>query len=70
MERGIIDRFENDIVVIEVGGSTRDFPKASLPRNAKVGDSVIIDNGEIRIDRIETANRKKEINSLMDELFE
>ncbi len=70
MERGIVDRFEKEIVVIEIGGKTRDFPKAVLPRNVKIGDSVILENGEIRIDAIETSKRKKEIESLMDELFE
>ncbi|WP_372663753.1 DUF3006 domain-containing protein [Cohnella sp.] len=70
MERGIIDRFENMIVVIEVDGLTRDLPRALLPRDAKVGDVVLLDNGEIRLDQAETIHRQKEIKGLMDELFE
>lgn len=71
MERGVIDRFEGDIVVIEVGKSTRDYPLASLPTSAKPGDVVIIiEDGEIRLDESQTTKRKKEINDLMDELFE
>lgn len=70
MKRGIIDRFEEDLVVIEVDGVTRDFPRVVLPLDAKVGDSVLIDNGEIRLDQADTKQRKKEIQSLMDELFE
>lgn len=70
MERGIIDRFEGGIAVIEVNGITRDLPRSVLPRDAKVGDVLLLDNGEIRLDQEETNNRKKEIKSLMDELFE
>ncbi|QJD88086.1 DUF3006 domain-containing protein [Cohnella herbarum] len=70
MERGVIDRFEDETAVIEVDGTTRDFPRASLPNEAKVGDVVVIDNGEIRLDRQDTSKRNSEINRLMDELFE
>jgi hydrogenase maturation factor len=70
MERGIIDRFEGDIVVIEIGGVSRDLPRAVLPRDVKVGDVVTLDNGEIRLDQEETKRRKQEIEGLMDELFE
>lgn len=71
MERGIIDRFEgDDIVVIEISQSTRDYPRAALPQGAKPGDSVIIEDGVIRLDESDTKKRKKEIDALMDELFE
>lgn len=70
MERGVVDRFEGDIVVIEINGVTRDFPRSILPREIKAGDSVIIDNGEVRQDCVDTIQRKTEINRLMDELFE
>ena len=66
----MIDRFEGDIAVIEIDGVTRDFPKACLPRNVKAGDSVIIDNGEIRLNPADSAKRKAEIQDLMDDLFE
>jgi hydrogenase maturation factor len=70
MENGIIDRFEGDIAVIEIGGVTRDLPRALLPSDAKVGDTLIMDNGEIRLNPAETTKRKREIQDLMDELFE
>ncbi|KIL35185.1 pyruvate kinase [Cohnella kolymensis] len=70
MERGVIDRFEEEIVVIEIGGVTRDYPRSSLPKGAKSGDAVIIEQDRIRIDNKETSKRKKEIQDLMDELFE
>jgi hypothetical protein len=70
MERGVIDRFEGDFVVIEIGKKTRDYPRSCLPTDAKMGDAVIIENGQIRLDKSETSKRKKEIDKLMDELFE
>jgi hypothetical protein len=71
MYHGVIDRFEGELAVIEVGNKTRDYARALLPKNAKVGDSVVIaDDGSIRLDEADTKKRKKEINELMDELFE
>lgn len=71
MERGVIDRFEGEIAVIEVGSTTRDYPRSSLPAKAKQGDSVIIEeDGSIRVDESDTKYRIKEIEQLMDELFE
>jgi hydrogenase maturation factor len=70
MERGVIDRFEGEIAVIEIGGGTRDFQRSLLPKNAKPGDSVIMEDGAIRIDEAGTKRRKKDIDALMDELFE
>lgn len=70
MERGVIDRFEGEWVVIEIEGTTRDFPRTSLPKEMKVGDAVIIDNGSIRPNNQESAKRKSDMEQLMDELFE
>jgi hypothetical protein len=70
MKRGVIDRFEGDIAVIETAGTTIDVPKDKLPRKAKVGDTVIVDGEHVHLDGVETKKRKTEINTLMDELFE
>jgi hypothetical protein len=69
MERGVIDRFEGEVAIIEINGKTMEFPRESLPNDFKVGDAIIIENGVVRLDRSETANRKKEIQQLMDELL-
>jgi hypothetical protein len=69
MERGVIDRFEGEVAIIEINGKTMEFPRESLPNDVKVGDAIIIENGVVRLDRSETANRKKEIQQLMDELL-
>jgi hypothetical protein len=71
MDHGVIDRFEGELAVIEVGKKTRDYSRCLLPKNAKVGDSVVIaEDGSIRLDEVDTKKRKKEIDGLMDELFE
>jgi hydrogenase maturation factor len=70
MERGVIDRFEKELAIIEINGMTMEIPMASLPGDVKVGDAIIIENGEVRLDNTETAKRKKEIQHLMDELFD
>lgn len=36
--KGIIDRFEGDITVVEIDGETQDFPKKIFPKNAESGD--------------------------------
>jgi hypothetical protein len=70
MERGIIDRFEGDLAVIEIDGMTRDLPRADLPHDARVGDVLLFVNGEIQLDHEGTNQRKQKIQKLMDELFE
>ena len=71
MKQGIIDRFEGKIAVVEIdGGDMKDFPKSSLPKGAKVGDMLIIDGDAITVSKEGTRKLKKEIDDLMDELFE
>jgi hypothetical protein len=69
MKRGVIDRFEEDIAVIDINGVTVDVPKVKLPPEAKPGDSIIIDGEVYRMDANDTAKRKSEIDRLMDDLF-
>ena len=55
----VIDRIEDDIALLDVGGEIIDFPVEALPENAKEGDLlgfVILDNSELLAkasDRIE-----------------
>lgn len=70
-KRGVIDRFEGNIAVIEIDGKTIDVEKALLPKKASVGDAIIIgDDGTYRVDKDTTKKLRKEIDALMDELFE
>lgn len=68
--KGIIDRFEEDIAVVEIGDMTKDFPKSIFPKAAKPGDFVEIDGDQVTILKEETEKRRKEIEDLMEELWE
>lgn len=68
--KGIIDRFEGDVVVLEIDGITKDFPKTLFSRHAKEGDIVTMKNGKFVILKQETNELRKEIEGLMDDLFE
>ena len=70
MKRGIIDRFESELAVVEFDDKMKDIPKSELPKNAKVGDALIFDGDKITISKEETKKLEKEIDDLMDELFE
>ncbi|WP_339245360.1 DUF3006 domain-containing protein [Paenibacillus sp. FSL F4-0243] len=70
MLKGIIDRFEGEYAVIEFDGKTKDVLRSELPAEINAGDTLIFENGKVIIDIEATASRKKEIDSLMDELFE
>jgi ribosomal protein L21E len=68
--KGIIDRFEGDIVVIEIDGKTKDFPKSIFPKEAEVGDVVNIDGDKVTVDKKATEKLRKEIEDLMNEVWE
>jgi hypothetical protein len=70
MIRGVLDRFEGETAVIEIEGETRDYPKGMLPHEAKPGDALVLEGEQFRLDPVSTERRKKEIQDLMDELFE
>ena len=70
MKKGIIDRFEGKIAVVEFDDEMKDMPKNKLPKEAHVGDVLIFDGDKITIYDEETNKLKKEIDDLMDELFE
>lgn len=67
----IIDRFEEEIAVCEDDtGTTIDIKRSNLPTNVDVGHVIIFEKNHYRIDKKETEQRRKEIDDLMDELFE
>ncbi|MEO2222716.1 DUF3006 domain-containing protein [Priestia megaterium] len=68
--KGIIDRFEEGFAVVEIEGKTKDYPKAIFPKDAQVGDIVYITDNRVEVDRQETQKRAKEIEDLMNELWE
>ncbi|WP_106533765.1 DUF3006 domain-containing protein [Planomicrobium soli] len=68
--RGIIDRFEGELAVVEIEGVTKDFDKSIFPESAEPGDFVEIEGDIVTILEDETEKRRKEIQDLMDELWE
>jgi len=68
--KGIIDRFEGDFVVVEIEGDTKDFPKSIFPIEAKPGDIIVISDNLVKIKNEETAELRKEIEQLMEEVWE
>lgn len=67
----IIDRFEGNFAVCEKEDLEMiDIEIKNLPALAKEGDVLIIENGDIKIDTLETKMRKKRIETLIDELWE
>ncbi|WP_246187354.1 DUF3006 domain-containing protein [Neomoorella glycerini] len=63
----VIDRFEEDMAVIEYGRHTFTLPRSLLPRAAKEGDVIKL---AVVLDPEATARRKKEVRSLADDVFE
>lgn len=72
--KGIIDRFESGIVVIELeNGKFKDFPIKTLSTKAEAGDVVRITELPqeivITIDKEATIARKKKIHKLMNDVW-
>ncbi len=63
----IIDRFEGEWAVIELGRKTFKIPRLLLPGESKEGDVVNID---VSIDKETTEKLKRETENLADNLFE
>ena len=54
MKKGIIDRFEGNIAVVEFDGEMKDIPKSKIPKEANVGDVLIFNGDKITISKEET----------------
>jgi hypothetical protein len=65
-----IDRFEGQFAVCEQEDRTMiNIPKGNIPPEAKEGDILVIEGESIYIDIARTAERKKRLNRLMDDLW-
>ena len=62
----IIDRFENNLAVVEYQGKTWNIPKKWFPVTAKEGDVIIIN---VAVDELATSRRRKEINEKMENIL-
>ena len=69
--RGIIDRFEEDLAIVEFGEVMEDIPKSRLPDSVQSGDVLwFYEDGRVEMDTGEKERLSKEIDELMDELWE
>lgn len=69
MIKGIVDRIEGNLVVVEFEKGTKDFAKERFPPSIQAGDAVYKDGDSFIIDEGMTKKLKKEIEELMDDLF-
>jgi hypothetical protein len=67
---GIVDRFEGNIVVIEIDGVTKDIFRDDVQANVKKGDIVGLVEGKWVTIEEETKKRTEEIKKIMDEVWE
>lgn len=63
----IVDRIEDEIVVVEFEGRTYDLPRKITPSIIKEGDVLRI---ELYVDDKATNNRYNKVKNLVDDLFE
>ncbi|RLL46617.1 DUF3006 domain-containing protein [Oceanobacillus piezotolerans] len=68
--KGIIDRFEGNIAVVEIDGMTKDYNKALFPKEASIGDVIEIEGKKVTVLKNETEKLRKEIEDLMNDVWE
>lgn len=68
--KGIIDRFEEEVVVVEIEGVIKNFTKSIFPLEAATGDVIEINGDKVTILKDETDKLRKEIEALMAEVWE
>ena len=69
--RGIIDRFEGELAVVEFGEVMEDIPKSRLPESTQSGDVLwFYEDGRIEVDVEKKQRLSEEIDDLMNELWE
>ena len=69
--RGIIDRFEGDLAVVEFGEVMEDIPRSRLPESIQPGDVLwFYEDGRVERDAEAKQQLSNEIDQLMEELWE
>lgn len=68
--KGIIDRFEDELVVIEVDGKTQDVHTSLVADDVKMGDVVFFQEGVWKKDEKATKERASMMKSLMNDVWE
>ena len=69
--KGVIDRIEGEIAVVELEGRImKDIYLSVLPEGVKAGDIIIFINNKWQYDEAETNKRRLELQRMMDRMFE
>lgn len=68
--KGIVDRFEENIVVIEINGKTQDILRSFVAEDVQEGDVVEFQDGIWIRNPLATEKRSKKIKDLMDSLWD
>jgi hypothetical protein len=69
MTKGVIDRFEGEYAVVEIGDEIKTIRRNDIPAEAQEGDVVVLENQQWIIDRKDTEILRKEIKELADKLW-
>lgn len=65
----VIDRFENNIAVLEIDGVITETDRLLLPENAREGDILTENDGKWIVDVSATEKRRAEIREIMKRLM-
>ena len=69
-QTGIVDRFEGDFVVVEVGDEFVNFPRADAPAMLAEGMVVVVRDGRItEIDQIETQRLEDDLRRRFERIL-
>ena len=60
----VVDRIENDIVVVEIDGTFIDIPKSAFNEEVNEGDVLVLS-----VDKQESQNRKEMLGNKLNRLF-
>jgi hypothetical protein len=70
MKMAIIDRFEGELVVVEMEGVIRNIDRGAIPVDAHEGDAIVFINNKWTVDPEATKRRRQAFQALADELWE
>ncbi|MGE8206022.1 DUF3006 domain-containing protein [Heyndrickxia sp. NPDC080065] len=67
----VIDQLEDRFAVCEdESGNTVDIERSKIPKSVTVGDVLILKNGKYVVDKNQTEKLRKEIEDLMDDVWD
>lgn len=69
MIKGIIDRFEDEFVIIEIEDENKVVKRSDIPPEAREGDVLVFFHNSWTIDKDATRQRKNNIDKLASELW-